>query len=298
MSGWVVTQGMFLAWAPFAAVERGPTDEVGPDSTYHAQLEPRRRALCGYKRKDLRPAEIGWDDVPEKRRCPDCHAAVGSREFRAAEAMASKIRRRLEIIEGVIRALPHLAFVDQVKHEEEDEEAALARLAQPPLSLTKTQAIQVLDLPRWPLTDAARRQLETERGELVADLEAGPSRIARPGRIDMARPILLIVSEEWATATKRRRDHDSEAILPIKDEPGPDDETSLRRALDFDPDDLGRLRYHQFCIVAPADHPIRSWALRFFDTHLPGLVTEGAVFACAPLYDRAQAQVFTGSPGP
>jgi hypothetical protein len=212
--------------------------------------------------------------------------------------MASKTRRRLEIIEGVIRVLPHLAFVDQVNHEEENEEAALERLGQPPLSLTKTQAIQVLDLPRWPLTDAARRPLETERSELAADLEAGPARSARPGRIDIARPILLIVSEEWATATKRRRDHDTEAILPVQDQPGSDDETNLRRALDFDPDDLGRLRYHQFCVVAPANHPIRSWALRFVDTHLPGLVTEGAVFACAPLYDRAQAQLYTGSPGP
>jgi hypothetical protein len=287
-----MTQGIRLAWEPFAAAERAPTGEVPPKATCHAQLEPRRRAVCGYKLKDLGPIDARWDELPIDQRCPTCHSMVGPLESRAAQAMAAKIRSRLEVIDGLLRTLDEPGLVDDVLHMAQDVETIGAGVTQPPRGLTVVQARYLLDLRRWPLPEAARRLLEKEREELFADLAAGSARVPRPGRIDMGRALLLIVSEEWATATKRRRDQDTQAMLPIEDEPGPEDDTNLRRALDFHADDLDRLRYHQFCVVAPADHPIRTWALRFFDTHLPDLVAARAVFTCEPLYDPALAEVY------
>jgi hypothetical protein len=285
-----MTRGIRLAWEPFVAAERAPTGEVRPGATCHAQIEPRRRAMCGYRLKDLGPVDARWDELPFDRCCPTCRSMVGSVESRSEQAIADKIRCRLEVIDALLQSLDDPGVIDAVIEKAQDLETVSAQVAQPPLGLTEVQATHVLDLRRWPLPGAARRSLEAEREELYADLTAASARVPRPGRIDLGSALLLIVSEEWATATKRRRDRETQAILPIEDDPGPDDEASLRVALGFDRDDL-ELRYHQFCVVAPADHPIRMWALRFFDTYLPDLVVGGAVFTCDPLYDRALAEV-------
>jgi hypothetical protein len=295
-----VVQGDFLAWAPVAAGERGPTGEIRPNATCHAQQDSNRRALCGYKRKDLGQVDLGWDDVPVERRCPDCDAIVGSREARATAAMDAQIRARLEIVDGLLRAFGHLPLINDLSQRIQEHELvfepeqALAGFLGPPLSFTKRQAMHVLALPPERQMPAARRDLEIERAELLADLEVGAARERRPGRIDLAEPILLIVSEDWATGTKWRRDRDTEAMIPVDDEPGADDEGRLRSALGLDSALYNRLRYHQFCVVAPAGHPIRSWTLRFFDTHLPDLVAAGTVFVCDPPYNRAHAEMYGG----
>ena len=103
--------------------------------------------------------------------------------------------------------------------------------------------------------------------------------------------VLLILEESLKPAAMRRRDRNSEGILPVGDVLSRQDEASLRTAMGF-PEaagDLAMARYAHVCVLAPEDSPLRVIVPAWFFRHMRPLVEAGGLFVCDAPFRRADA---------
>ena len=77
-----------------------------------------------------------------------------------------QIRFRLEILDGLLRALSERAAVDETVWNAKHGDEARARLTSPPLSFSDVQALHILDAPLRRRTEADRARLQQEVNEL------------------------------------------------------------------------------------------------------------------------------------
>ena len=95
--------------------------------------------------------------------------------------------------------------------------------------------------------------------------------------------ILLLVEPDDAVIAIGTRDPSTEAILPL---PGEDarDVASLATALGLP----GPLRYHEACVVVPADHPSVRAAIATFGQLLGANASGIRLYQCDPPFDRSR----------
>jgi hypothetical protein len=110
----------------------------------------------------LRPAtgvQSGWT-------CPDDDWAEAERLVRSDRLR--RVRGRLEILKGLIRAIEQWEVLSQVVADAADREAAVEALERSPLSLSEIQAHHVLDMPISRRTVRGRAVLQEEADVLQA----------------------------------------------------------------------------------------------------------------------------------
>ena len=82
----------------------------------------------------------------------------------------SKAEQRLELLEGIQKALDRWEDVSALVESAADRKDAIKTLGQPPLSFTDHQAHYVVDIPLWQRTREARHQVEEELEQARAQI--------------------------------------------------------------------------------------------------------------------------------
>jgi DNA gyrase/topoisomerase IV subunit A len=82
----------------------------------------------------------------------------------------NKAQQRLELLEGIQKALDRWEDVSALVESAADRKDAIKMLGQPPLSFTDHQTYVVVDIPLWQRTQEGRLQLEEELEQLRAEI--------------------------------------------------------------------------------------------------------------------------------